>query len=52
MKIDDQFVPSMLKAVSLRKSIERLTVVKPDLKGTPFGDLEGVIKKYNCSVFI
>ena len=32
---------------SLRKSFERLIVVNPDLKGTPFGDLEDVIKEYN-----
>ena len=54
VEMKDEFVSSLLDSVSminadksLSKSFERLIVVDPDLKGTPFVNLEDVIKEYN-----
>ena len=54
VEMNDEFVSTLLDSVSmiksdksLRKSFERLIVVDPDLKGTPFVNLEDVIKEYN-----
>ena len=54
VEMKDEFVSTLLDSVSmiksdksLRKSFERLIVVNPDLKDTPFVNLEDVIKEYN-----
>ena len=54
VEMKDEFVSMLLDSVSmiksdksLSKSFERLIVVNPDLKDTPFVNLEDVIKEYN-----